>query len=138
MKVLVLVKANPDSEAGAPPDGALLAAMMKFNEELMKAGVLLDLGGLTPSAKGARVRFAGASRSVVDGPFAESKELVAGYWLLQVKSLAEAIEWMKRCPNPTGADGELELRPLTDVGDFPEATAETLAAAARIGEQLGR
>src|SRR5689334_19354444 len=108
MRVMMFVKATNGSEAGVMPGEPLLAEVTKFNEELTKAGVLLDLGGLKPSAKAARVRFSGASRTVLDGPFAETKELVAGFWLLQVKSLEEAIEWAKRCPNPHAEDGEIE------------------------------
>lgn len=137
MRVMMIVKATEDSEAGVMPGEQLLTEMMKFNEELSKAGVLLDLSGLQPSARGARVRFTGAQRTVVDGPFAETKELIAGFWLLQVRSLDEAIEWAKRCPNPYLADGEIELRPLSELGDFPEANAETLATAARIEKTLG-
>ena len=136
MKFLVLVKATNDSEQGTPPSAELIDAMMKYNEEPMKAGVLLDLAGLQPSSKAARVRFSGTSRTVIDGPFSETKELVAGYWLIQVKDLAEAIEWVKRCPNPTNDDGEIEIRPLFEMGDFPEVSAESLAAAARIDQQL--
>ena len=138
MKFLILVKATKDSEAGVMPSAELITAMMKYNEELMKAGVLLDLAGLQPSSKAARVRFDGASRAVVDGPFAETKELVAGYWLLQLKSMAEAIEWVKRCPNPMLEASEIEIRPLFDMGDFPDATAETVALAETIGAQLAK
>jgi hypothetical protein len=134
----MFVKATKESEAGVMPGEQLLSDMMKFNEELTKAGVLLDLGGLKPSAKGARVRFSGASRTVIDGPFAETKELVAGFWLLQVKSLEEAIEWAKRCPNPHAEDGEIEIRPLFDLSDFPDANAETVATAAEIGKKIAR
>jgi hypothetical protein len=138
MRVMMFVKATKDSEAGAMPGEQLLSEMMKFNEELTKAGVLLDLGGLKPSAKGARVRFSGPSRTVIDGPFAETKELVAGFWLLQVKSLEEAVEWAKRCPNPHLGDGEIEIRPLFDLSDFPDANAETVATAAEIEKKIGR
>jgi hypothetical protein len=105
-----MVKANQDSEAGVIPSQRLLTEMGKFNEELVKAGVLLEAEGLQPSSKGARVRFSGSRRSVVDGPFAESKELIAGFWLWQVKSMAEAIEWVKRCPNPFDGESEIEIR----------------------------
>jgi hypothetical protein len=138
MRVMMFVKATKDSEAGALPGEQLLSDMMKFNEELTKAGVLLDLGGLKPSAKGARVRFSGASRTVLDGPFAETKELVAGFWLLQVKSLEEAIEWAKRCPNPHAGESEIEIRPLFDLSDFPDANAETVATAAEIEKTIAR
>ena len=137
MKFLVLVKATPESERGEPPTAAEIDAMMKYNEELVKAGVLLDLAGLQPSSKAARVRFSGTARTVIDGPFSETKELVAGYWLLQVKDLAEAIEWVKRCPNPMRTESEIEIRPLFDMGDFPDVSEESLKAAARIGDQLG-
>ena len=119
MQVMVIVKANKDSEAGTMPGPELLAAMGKFNEELVKAGVMLAGAGLRPSSKAARVRFAGNERRVIDGPFAETKELVAGYWLWQVRSLDEAIEWVKRCPHPSpGHDTEIEIRPLFDESDF--------------------
>jgi hypothetical protein len=138
MKVVVFVKATQDSENGAPPTAELMDAMMKYNEELVKAGVMLDGAGLTPSSRGARVRFSGPSRSVIDGPFSETKELVAGYWLWQVKSLEEAIEWVKRCPNPMYTDSEIEIRPVYEMSDFPEVSAESLAAAARIDQQLAK
>ena len=121
MRVMVLVKATPDSESGKIPSKELLAEMGKFNEELMKAGIMLDGGGLKESAKSARVRFSGSKRTVIDGPFAETKELVAGYWLWQVRSLEEAIEWLKRCPNPhPGRDTEVEIRPLKEAADFEQ------------------
>ena len=120
MKVMVMVKASADSEAGVMPGPRLLAEMGKFNEELVKAGVLLAAEGLHPSSKGARVRFAGTSRTVIDGPFSETKELLAGYWLWQVKSLDEAIEWTKRIPNPTGEHGVVEIRPVFEADDFGE------------------
>jgi len=110
MRFMVLVKADKNSEAGVLPDEKLLAEMGKFNEELVKAGVMLAGEGLHPSSKGARLKFSGTKRTVIDGPFPESKELIAGFWLWQVKSKEEAIEWAKRCPNPTGAEGELEIR----------------------------
>jgi hypothetical protein len=119
MRVMVLVKATKESETGKPPSKELLAEMGKFNEQLVKAGVMLDGGGLKESAKSARVRFSGAERKVIDGPFAETKELVAGYWLWQVSSMQEAIEWLKRCPNPhPGAVCEVEIRPLKEASDF--------------------
>ena len=125
MRVMVMVKANKDSEAGEMPKQELLAEMMKFNEELVKAGVMLAAEGLQPSSKSARVKFQGEKRTVVDGPFAETKELIAGYWLWKVKSLQEAIEWVKRCPNPTGDEGEIEIRPVFEAEDFgPELTPE--------------
>ena len=123
MRFIVMVKASKDSEAGKMPSEELLGAMAKFNEELVKAGVMLDGNGLQPSSKGARVRFSGNKRSVVDGPFAETKELVAGYWIIQAKNLAEAVEWMKRCPNPHEDDGEIEIRQLFELEDFGESDA---------------
>lgn len=118
MKVMVLVKASKNSEAGVMPREQLLREMGKFNEELVKAGILLAADGLQPSSKGVRVRFSGKSRTVIDGPFAETKELVAGYWIWQVKSLQEAIEWLKRCPNPMPEDSEVEIRPIFTLEDF--------------------
>ena len=121
MRFMVLVKADKNTEAGALPDEKLLTEMGKYNEELVKAGVLLAGEGLHPSSKGARVRFSGAKRTVIDGPFAETKELVAGFWLWKVKSKEEAIEWVKRCPNPTGAEAEIEIRQVFEADDFGPA-----------------
>lgn len=118
MRFIVMVKATAESEAGVLPSKELLAEMGKFNEELVKAGVMLEGEGLQPSSKGARIRFSGSKRTVIDGPFAESKELVAGFWMWQVRSKDEAIEWAKRCPNPTGAEGELEIRQIFEAEDF--------------------
>jgi hypothetical protein len=119
MRFIVMVKATADSEAGVMPSEKLIREMGNFNEELVKAGVMLAGEGLQPSSKGARIRFDGAKRSVIDGPFAETKELVAGFWLIQVKSLAEAIEWMKRCPNPfEGGESEIEIRQIFEAEDF--------------------
>jgi len=118
MRVIVFVKATKDSEAGKPPTKELVEQMGKFNEELQKAGVLVDAAGLRPSSKSKRVRFSGSERKVIDGPFAETKELIAGYWLWQVKSMQEAIEWARRCPNPTGDEAELEIRPVFEASDF--------------------
>jgi hypothetical protein len=115
---MVLVKASKDSEAGIMPGEPLLTEMGKFNEELSKAGILLAGDGLQPSSKGARIRFSGAKRTVVDGPFPETKELIAGYWLIQVKSKEQAIEWMKRCPNPHDGESEIELRQVFELTDF--------------------
>lgn len=123
MRFMVMVKATRDSEAGKMPSEELLAAMAKFNEELVTAGVMLDGNGLQPSSKGVRVRFSGDKRMVIDGPFAETKELVAGYWILQCKSLAEAIEWIRRCPNPHNQDGEIEIRQMFELEDFGESPA---------------
>jgi hypothetical protein len=128
MKVMVLVKATKDSEAGIMPSQELLTQMGAFNEELVKAGVMLAGEGLHPSSKGARVRFSGSSRTVIDGPFAETKELVAGYWLWQVKSMDEAIAWVKRCPNPMPGESEIEIRPLFSPEDFGEALTPELRA----------
>jgi hypothetical protein len=121
MRFMVLVKANQDSEAGVMPSEQLLADMGKFNEELVKAGIMLAGEGLHPSRKGARVRFSGSKRTVIDGPFTESKELIAGYWLWQVRSLDEAIEWVKRCPNPMEGESEIEIRQVFEADDFGEA-----------------
>lgn len=121
MRVMVMVKATADSEAGVMPSTELLEAMGRYNEALVQAGVMLAGEGLHPSRRGARVRFSGASRTVMDGPFAETKELVAGYWLWQVRSMEEAIEWVKRCPNPMPGDSEIEIRPVFEAADFGEA-----------------
>ena len=121
MRFMVIVKANKDSEAGVLPSEKMLADMGKFNEELVKAGVMLAGEGLQPSSKGARVKFSGAKRTVIDGPFAETKELIAGYWLWQVKSREEAIEWVKRIPNPTGEESEVEIRQVFEADDLGEA-----------------
>jgi hypothetical protein len=119
MRFMVIVKASKDSEAGKMPSEELLAAMGKYNEELVKAGIMLSGEGLHPSSKGARVRFAGDKRIVTDGPFAETKELIAGFWMWQVKSKAEAIEWVKRCPNPMpGTEAEIEIRQVFEAEDF--------------------
>lgn len=118
MRFMVMVKANADSEAGVMPSEQLLTEMGNYNAELVKAGVVLAMEGLHPSSKGARVRFSGTSRSVIDGPFAESKELIAGFWLLELKSMAEAVEWVKRCPNPTGSEAEIEIRQVFESSDF--------------------
>lgn len=121
MRFMLLVKASQDSEAGVMPSEQLLTDMGKYNEELVKAGVLLAGEGLHPSSKGARVKFSGSQRSVVDGPFAETKELVAGFWLIQVKSKEEAIEWVKRCPNPMAGESEIEIRQVFEAEDFGAA-----------------
>jgi hypothetical protein len=118
MRFMVLIKANKDTEAGVFPDEKLLTDMGNYNEELVKAGVLLAMEGLHPSSKGARVRFSGGKRTVIDGPFTEAKELIAGFWLWQVKSLEEAVEWVKRCPKPTGAEAEIEIRQVFEAADF--------------------
>ena len=137
MRFMVIVKATKESEAGLPPDERLLKDMMAFNEELVKAGVMLAGEGLQPSSKGARVKFSGKSRTVVDGPFAETKELIAGYWMWQVKSREEAIEWVKRCPNPFAVDSEIEIRQvfespeLTDNAEILNKEAELRAKSAK-------
>lgn len=118
MRVMVMVKATADSEAGVMPSEQLLAEMGRYNEQLVEAGLMLAGEGLHPSSKGARVRFSGANRTVTDGPFAETKELVAGFWIWRVKSMAEAIEWVKRCPNPMPGDSEIEIRPVFEAEDF--------------------
>jgi hypothetical protein len=123
MRFMVIVKATQDSEAGKMPSEEMLGAMAKFNEELVKAGVMLDGAGLHPSSRGARIRFSGSNRTVIDGPFAETKELIAGYWVIQVKSKEEALEWMKRCPNPYDQDGEIELRQVFELEDFAPGDA---------------
>jgi hypothetical protein len=132
-----MVKASKDSEAGKMPSEKLLADMGKFNEELVKAGVMLAGDGLQPSSKGARVKFSGAKRTVIDGPFTETKELIAGFWLWQVKSLDEAIEWVKRCPNPHEGESEIEIRPLFEAADFgAEFTPELREREQRMREQI--
>jgi hypothetical protein len=137
MRVMVLVKATNESEAGKMPSTELLAAMGKYNEELVKAGVMLAGEGLHPSVKGKRVRFSGKSRTVVDGPFAETKELVAGFWLWQVKSMEEAVEWVRRCPNPMESDSDIEIRPVFEAEDFgAEFTPELRAQEERRQERL--
>jgi hypothetical protein len=140
MKVMVIVKASKDSEAGKMPSRQLLAEMGKFNEELVKAGILLAAEGLQPSSKGKRVRFSGQNRTVIDGPFAETKELIAGFWLWKVKSMEEAVDWIKRCPNPHNEDGEIEIRPVFDPEDFApiDPSGELRAAQARLREQVER
>ena len=140
MRFLVMVKATPESEAGGMPDRKLLEAMGKYNEELVKAGVMLAGEGLHPSSKGARVRFSGSKRTVVDGPFAETKELVAGFWMFQCKSLAECIEWVKRCPNPMpNEDSDIEIRPIFEAEDFgAEFTPEMREYERRLGEHMAK
>jgi hypothetical protein len=138
MRVMVIVKANQHSEAGVMPSEKLLADMGKFNEELAKAGIMLAGEGLRPSSKGARVKFSGAKRTVVDGPFTETKELIAGFWLWQVRSMEEAIEWVKRCPNPHEGESEIEIRQVFEAEDFgPEFTPELRKQEERIREQIG-
>ncbi|MBW3590401.1 MAG: YciI family protein [Actinobacteria bacterium] len=137
MKVLAFVKANDKTEEGVMPTEAELAAMGEYNEELVKAGVMLAGEGLHPTSKGARVKFSGDQRTVIDGPFTETKELIAGFWIWQVSSLEEAIEWAKRCPNPTGQESEIELRPVFEAEDFGEEfTPELQAQEQRLREQV--
>ena len=137
MRFMVIVKATKDSEAGALPSEELLTAMGKYNEELAKAGILLAGDGLQPSSKGARVRFSGQKRTVVDGPFAETKELIAGFWMWKVKSKDEAIEWVKRCPNPMPGDSEIEIRQVFEAEDFGEQfTPELKERAERVYTQV--
>jgi hypothetical protein len=138
MRFMVIVKADKRSEAGALPDEKLLAEMGKYNEELARAGVLLAAEGLQPSSKGARVRFSGTKRTVIDGPFTETKELIAGFWLIQVKSREEAIEWVKRCPNPfPGSEAEIEIRQVFEAADFGEAlTPELKQAEERVAAKM--
>jgi len=134
MRFMVIVKASNESEGGKMPDPKLLADMGKFNEELAKAGILLAGEGLQASSKGARVKFSGTKRTVIDGPFAETKELIAGYWMWKVKSKEEAIEWAKRCPNPHNEDSEIEIRQVFEMEDF--APSETMDREAKLREQL--
>jgi len=137
MRVMVIVKATKDSEAGVLPSKELLAAMMNYNEELVKAGIMLAGDGLKPSSAGKRVRFSGSKRTVIDGPFAETKELVAGYWIWQVRSMEEAVEWLKRCPNPMPGDSEMEIRPFFEAADFGENfTPELQEQEARLRNQV--
>lgn len=142
MRVMVMVKATRHSEAGEMPGTELLAAMGEFNEELVKAGVMLAGEGLHPSARGKRVRFSGSQRSVIDGPFAETKELVAGFWLWQVGSMEEAVEWVRRCPNPMPCESEIEIRPVFEANDFgaeftPELRAQEERLRAAVGSASG-
>ncbi|MFK8250617.1 YciI family protein [Ancylobacter terrae] len=139
MRVMVLVKATADSEAGRMPGTDLLEAMGRFNEELVKAGILLTGEGLKPSSAGKRVAFAGPTRTVMDGPFAETKELIAGFWLWQVKDMAEAVEWVKRCPNPMPGPSEIEIRPLYEMADFgAEMTPELVEQEERLRQEIER
>jgi hypothetical protein len=138
MKVMVIVKASRNSEAGVMPSAELLNAMGAYNEQLVKAGILLDGNGLHPSVRGKRIRFSGTKRDVVDGPFTETKELIAGYWIWQVKSLDEAVEWARRCPDPMpGEEAELEIRPIFEAEDFGEAyTPEIQAHEERLRQEI--
>ncbi|HYC53760.1 MAG TPA: YciI family protein [Candidatus Binatia bacterium] len=139
MRFMILIKANQDTEAGVMPDEKLLAEMGNYNEELVKAGIMQAGEGLHPSSKGARIRFRGDERSVVDGPFPETKELIAGFWIWQVKSKEEAIQWARRCPNPTGAEGEIEIRQIFETEDFgAELTPELREQEDRLRAQIAR
>jgi hypothetical protein len=138
MRCIVMVKATQDSESGTRPKAEMLAEMGKFNEELVKAGILLAAEGLQPSSKGKRVSFSGATRTVVDGPFAETKELVAGFWLWQVRSMEEAVEWVKRCPNPFECDSEIEIRQVFEADDFgPELAPQMKEKERKLREHIG-
>jgi hypothetical protein len=137
MRFMVLVKATADSEAGKPPSTELLEAMTRYNEELFRAGVFVAGEGLQPSSKGARVKFSGTRRTVIDGPFAETKELIAGFWIIQVKSREEAIEWVKRCPNPMEGESEIEIRQVFEQDDFENMTAEQKERERRVAQQTG-
>ncbi|GAA3736899.1 hypothetical protein HDA32_005509 [Spinactinospora alkalitolerans] len=136
MRFMILVKADDDSEAGVPPSQELIEEMGRYNEELVNAGVLLAGEGLHPSSNGARVNFSGDGRTVVDGPFAETKELIAGFWMIDVKSMDEAIEWAKRCPNPTGEESVLEIRKVFEDTDFENATEEQIAREQRLRDRI--
>ena len=138
MKFMMIVKASENSEAGVMPGEELLSAMGKYNEELMNAGVLVDLAGLKPSSEGIRVKFSGGKRAIIDGPFTETKELIAGYWIIQTKSREEAIEWAKRVPAPhgEGQEGEIELRPYFELDDF--APSEAIDRARELGKELAK
>ncbi len=139
MRVMVMVKATKETEAGEMPGEKLITEMGRFNEELVKAGIILAGEGLHPSARGVRVRFSGSKRSVIDGPFSETKELVSGFWLWQVKSMEEAIEWVKRCPNPTGEESEIEIRRVLDPEDFgPALTPELREQEERLRAESAR
>ena len=137
MRFMMIVKANKDSEAGVMPDESLIAEMTKYNEELVKAGVMLAGEGLHPSSRGARVKFSGGTRTVVDGPFSETKELIAGFWMFRCASKDEAIEWVKRCPNPLEGEAEIEIRQVFEADDFGEAfTPELREQEERLGRQM--
>jgi len=139
MRLMVIVKATKDSEAGVLPSKELITAMGKYNEQLVKAGIMLAGDGLQPSSKGKRVRFSGDKRSVIDGPFAETKELLAGFWIWQVRSMEEAVEWLKRCPNPHCEDSDVEIRPFFEAADFGEnLTPEAKERGQRLREELAK
>jgi len=134
----VLIKATKDSEAGVHPEEKVIMETMRFNEEMVKAGVLLDAGGLWPSSQGKRIRVEGTTRQIIDGPFTETKELIGGYWMVQARSFDEVMEWMKRCPTLRDDGSELEIRRLIDVGDFPEAGEEVNEMHQRLEESIRR
>src|SRR5262249_39561855 len=137
MRVMVIVKATKDSEAGVLPSPELFTEMGKFNEQLVKAGIMLAGDGLQPSSKGKRVKFSGDKRTVTDGPFTETKELIAGYWIWQVRSMEEAVEWLKRCPNPHPGESEIEIRPFYEISDFGDLlTSEARERGERVREQI--
>ena len=136
MRFMMIVKASKESEAGVMPKKELIEAMGRYNEEMVKAGIMLDGAGLKPTSQGARIVFKGGKRNVVDGPFAETKELIAGYWIIQVKNKAEAVEWMMRCPNPYNEDGEIELRQFFELEDFGQSPAVDHHKA--VGEQMAQ
>ena len=139
MRFMVMIKASPDTERGVEPEEGLLLAMGKYNEELVKAGIMLAGDGLHPSSRGKRVRFSGPARTVIDGPFAETRELIAGYWIWQVRSMEEAVEWVRRCPNPMPGESDIEIRPIFEAEDFGEAyTPEVKEQEDRIRAQLSR
>jgi hypothetical protein len=139
MRVMVLIKADKKSEAGVLPDEKLLTEMGKFNEELVKAGIMLDGEGLHPTSKGKRVKFSGTQRTVIDGPFTETKELIAGFWMWKVKSMDEAVEWVKRCPNPMGTESEIEIRQVFEAEDFgAEFTPELREQEERLRSQISK
>lgn len=140
MRVMVIVKATKESEAGTLPDPKLMEAMGKYNEELIKAGIMQSGDGLKPSSAGVRVRFSGKDRSVIDGPFAETKELIAGYWIWNVKSMADAIEWLKKCPNPMESDSDIEIRPVFEIEDFApiDTNGEFRAHDAKLREMIAK
>lgn len=139
MRVMVFVKATEDSENGVMPSTELMTAMMQYNEELVKAGIMLAGDGLKPTKEAKRVRFSGTSRTVIDGPFAETKELVAGYWMWQVKDMDEAVEWVRRCPNPMFTDSDIDIRPLYEMEDFGDvATPELIAKEAELRARSGQ
>ena len=138
MRCMVIVKATKDSEAGVMPSEKLLTEMGKFNEELVKAGIMLAADGLKPSSKGKRVRFSGDKRTVIDGPFTETKELIAGFWIWQVRSIEEAVEWVKRCPNPMLGESEIEIRPIGEIEDFgPALTPELKKQEEQLRAKIG-